>query len=294
MTEKVGFIGLGVMGAPMARNLTKKYDVTVYDVDTAKANTVPKAINAANIAEVGKSSTVILLSLPGSAVKEVVLGDGGLMKNLKRGGVIIDTSTSLPEVSQELALALEKTAGITFLDAPVSGGEKAAVEGTLSIMVGGDEEVFNQNLEVLKTIGTTIVRMGASGMGNVTKLVNNLIVGINFVAVAEGFALGTRSGLDPKTLYEAIRNGWAGSKVLDVSVAAMLPRNFKPGGTVNIHWKDLGYALDLAKKQDVPLPATALAHEIFKAARASGRGQLSQPAIINLWEDLLKIMVKEP
>jgi len=129
-------------------------------------------------------------------------------------------------------------------------------------------------------------------MGNVTKLVNNLIVGINFVAIAEGFALGTKSGLDPKVLYEAIRNGWAGSKVLDVSADAILTRNFKPGGTVNIHWKDLGYALQLAKEQDVPLPATALAHEIFKTARASGRGQLSQPSIINLWEDLLKIVVK--
>jgi 2-hydroxy-3-oxopropionate reductase len=292
MSEKVGFIGLGVMGAPMARNLTNKYDVIVYDMDATKVGSVPKVVWAANIAEVGQSATIVLLSLPGSAVKDVVLGEGGLMKNMPRGSVIIDTSTSSPEVSQELALTLEKTAGIAFLDAPVSGGEKAAIEGTLSIMVGGKQEVFDHNLEVLKTIGTTIVRMGKSGMGNVTKLVNNLIVGITFVAVAEGFALGTKSGLDPKVLYEAIRNGWAGSKVLEVSAAAILPRNFKPGGTVNIHWKDLGYALQLAKEQDVPLPATALAHEIFKTARVSGRGQLSQPSIINLWEDLLKIEVK--
>ena len=292
MPKKVGFIGLGVMGAPMARNLTLKYEVFVYDLDTAKAGSVPKAVQAASIAEIGRSASVVLLSLPGSVVKDVVLGEGGLVKNMARGGVIIDTSTSSPEISQELYRTLEKTAGIDFLDAPVSGGEKAAIEGTLSIMVGGKEEVFKQNLEVMQAVGTTVVRMGESGMGDVTKLVNNLIVGITFVAVAEGFALGTKSGLDPKVLYEAIRNGWAGSKVLDVSAAAILPRNFKPGGTVNIHWKDLGYALHLAKEQDVPLPATALAHEIFKTARASGRGELSQPSIINLWEDLLKIEVK--
>jgi 2-hydroxy-3-oxopropionate reductase len=133
--------------------------------------------------------------------------------------------------------------------------------------------------------------MGESGMGGVAKLVNNLIVGITFVAVAEGFALGVKSGLNPNTLYEAIRNGWAGSKVLDVSAEAMLGRNFKPGGTVDIHWKDLGYALTLAREKDVPVPAAALTHEIFKAARASGRGQLSQPAIVQMWERLLGIEV---
>jgi 2-hydroxy-3-oxopropionate reductase len=292
MAQKVGFIGLGVMGAPMARKLAGKYDVIVYDMDPVKTGAVPGTVKAAGVSEVGRATSVVLLSLPGVAVRDVVLGENGLMKNMKKGGVIIDTSTSLPEVSQELEKTLEKTAGISFLDAPVSGGEKAAVDGTLSIMVGGREDVFKKNLEVLQSIGTTIVRMGGSGMGNVTKLVNNLIVGITFVAVAEGFALGTKSGLDPKVLYEAIRNGWAGSKVLDVSAAAILPRDFKPGGTVNIHWKDLGYALQLAEKEDVPVPATALAHEIFKTARASGRGLLSQPSIINLWEDLLKIEVK--
>jgi 2-hydroxy-3-oxopropionate reductase len=293
MSDKIGFVGLGVMGAPMARNLTSKYDVIVFDIDNAKMGSVPKARKAENIAEVGNSSETVLLSLPSSdIVKEVVLGNGGLMRNMRRGSTIIDASTTLPDVTQGISHTL-KEAGIFFLDAPVSGGEKAAIEGTLSVMVGGEEEAFEKSLEILHTIGTSVVRMGESGMGEITKLVNNLIVGITFVAVAEGFALGTKSGLNPKVLYEAIRNGWAGSKVLDVSAEAILPRNFKPGGTVNIHWKDLGYALELARKNDVPVPATALAHEIFKAARASGIGQLSQPAIVNLWEDLLKIVVKE-
>lgn len=288
---KAGYIGLGVMGAPMARNLSLKYDVTVFDINAERMLLVPKAEKAASIAEAGKSSEVIFLSLPDSdTVREVVLGADGLIRHMGKGSLIIDTSTTSPSVLKEMARTLE-TEGIDFLDAPVSGGEKAAVEGTLSLMVGGKEEVFNRSLEILQTIGSSVVRVGESGMGEVAKLVNNLIVGITFVAVAEGFTLGVKSGLNPETLYEAIRGGWAQSKVLDVSAEAMLTGNFKPGGTVNIHWKDLAYALTLAREEDVPLPATALTHEIFKAARASGRGKLAQPAIVNLWEDLLDIRI---
>ncbi len=291
MTEKIGFIGLGVMGAPMARHLAAKYDLTVYDIESAKRKGVPRATPAENIAGVAQSSTVIFLSLPGSEiVREVILGNGGLKNNLKPGNIIIDTSTTAPTISQEIASVLDQS-GISFLDAPVSGGEKAASEGTLSVMVGGKPEVFGRCQEYLETIGSSVILMGNTGMGGVAKLVNNLIVGITFVAVAEGFALGTKSGLDPKLLYQAIRGGWAGSKVLEVSAEAMQARNFKPGGTVDIHWKDLGYALTLARDKDVPVPATALAHEIFKVARAAGKGRLAQPAIVQLWERLLNIEI---
>jgi len=293
MADTVGFIGLGVMGAPMARHIADHYETVVFDTNAARMPLVPKAKAAKNVAEVGRQATTVLLSLPGSeVVREVTLGPGGLADSMTRGSTIIDASTTAPNVSQEIAAALERR-GIAFLDAPVSGGEKAAIEGTLSIMVGGREEVFEDALPVLRTLGTSVVRVGGSGMGGVAKLVNNMIVGITFAAVAEGFALGTRCGLEPKVLYEAIRGGWAGSRVLEVSVPAMLARDFRPGGTVDIHWKDLGYALALARDNDVPVPVTALTHEVFKAARASGRGQLSQPAIINLWEELLKIEVKE-
>jgi 2-hydroxy-3-oxopropionate reductase len=291
MDERIGFIGLGVMGAPMARHLAVKYGVTVYDIDSNKMGTVTGTKKAVDIAGLARDSTIVFLSLPGSEiVKEVVLGKNGLKANLKPGSVVIDTSTTSPTVSQEIAASLSEV-NITFLDAPVSGGEKSAIDSTLSVMVGGKEETFDRCLDVLKTIGTSVVLMGETGMGGVTKLVNNLIVGITFVAVAEGFALGTKSGLDPKLLYKAIRGGWASSKVLDVSAETILSRDFKPGGTVDIHWKDLGYALTLARDKDVPVPATALAHEIFKAARASGRGKLSQPAIVQLWENLLNIEV---
>jgi 2-hydroxy-3-oxopropionate reductase len=291
MTETIGFIGLGVMGAPMARRLASKYDLTVYDVDLVKTGAIAGANHAESIAGVARRATVVFLSLPGSeSVRDVILGEGGLKTNLERGSVIIDTSTTLPTTSQEIARSLQGS-GIGFLDAPVSGGEKAAIDGTLSVMVGGADETFQRCRAVLGAIGTNVVRLGDNGMGGVAKLVNNLIVGVTFVAVAEGFALGTKSGLDPSVLYEAIRHGWAGSRVLDVSAEAMLERNFRPGGSVDIHWKDLGYALALAREMDVPVPAAAIAHEIFKTARAAGKGRLSQPAIVQLWEELLKIEV---
>jgi len=294
--KRIGFIGLGVMGGPMAQHLiTKHGNVAVFDMDACKMHRFSPldADLARSIAEAGTAADVVFLSLPGSqVVNEVVLGDGGLASTMSAGGVIVDTSTTEPAVTKGMAKALAAK-GISLLDAPVSGGEKAAIEGTLSIMVGGDERVFADNLELLNTMGTA-VRVGETGSGQTAKLVNNMIVGATFAIVAESFALGVKSGLDPETLYQAIRSGWAGSRVLDVAAPAMLGRNFKPGGTVNIHCKDLGYALSLAKEQDVPLPVTALVHEIFKAARAAGRGGMSQPAIVTLWESLLGVEVKSP
>jgi 2-hydroxy-3-oxopropionate reductase len=291
MARTVGFAGLGVMGGHMARKVAAKFDLVVFDVDASRMQGFPAA--AANLSELGRRAGVVLLSLPtSSVVRTAVLGKGGLAENLARGSVVVDMSTTEPAVIHEIARALDER-GISLLDAPVSGGEKGAAEGTLSFMVGGKQEVFDECRAIFQTMGSSIVRVGESGMGQVAKLVNNLIVGITFAAVAEGFVLGTRSGLKPEVLYEAIRNGWAGSKVLDVSVPAMLARDFRPGGTVDIHWKDLGYALAQAKETDVPVPVTALVHEIFKAARASGKGKLSQPSIVQLWERLLGIEVKK-
>jgi 2-hydroxy-3-oxopropionate reductase len=294
MAKTVGFIGLGVMGAPMARNLSRVCaELVVYDVDAAKTDRlVGGNIKAGGgAAEVGERADVVFLSLPNSAiVKEVALGEKGLARSMRAGTVVIDTSTTEPAVSVEIGEAL-KPKGIGFLDAPVSGGEKGAIDGSLSIMVGGDQGVFDECLELLRAMGSSVVRVGECGMGEVAKMVNQMIVGAYFAIVAEGFALGAKSGLDPKVLYEAIRGGWAQSKILDVSAAAYFERNFKPGGTVNIHWKDLAYALTLAREQDVPTPVTALVHEIFKAARADGKGGLSQPAIVTLWEELLGVDV---
>ncbi len=326
MPDAVGFIGLGVMGAPMARNVRKAFErVVVYDLDRERVELFsPEEFGrAGSCREVAEQCRLVLLSLPGSAaVESVVLGPDGLAEVLPEGGVVIDTGTTEPAVSRRLAERLRES-GRAFLDAPVSGGEKAAIAGTLSFMVGGDAEVFEECLPLLRTMGASVVRIGASGAGSVAKLVNNLIVGAEFAAiaagvpfgtpgttnllrialpppatqpacaqaVAEGFVLAARSGLDPSVLYEAIRGGWAQSKVLDVSAEALLSRDFQPGGSVDIHWKDLGYALSLAKDVDVPTPVTAIVHEVFKAARAGGLGALAQPAIVMLWEELLGLRV---
>ena len=292
MEKSIGFIGLGVMGAPMAQNLSAKHPVVGFDTDGARYEKAPGVAIAEGLRDVAERAYFVFLSLPSSEiVREVAIGAGGLVSLLKKGSVVIDTSTTEPCVSQEISGGLGER-GILFLDAPVSGGEKAAIDGSLSFMVGGPQRVFDECKPLLECMGTSIVRVGDTGMGEVAKLVNNLIVGITFAAVAEGFSLGTKAGIDPSTLYQAIKGGWAGSKVLDVAVPDTLSREFKPGGTVDIHWKDLGYALSLSREQDVPTPFAALAHETFKAARASGKGKLSQPAIIQLWESLLGIQVK--
>jgi len=296
----IGFIGLGVMGAPMAHNVSRKYDVLVYDVNPERVDLTLASgsagegslMAAESVAAVGAAADIVLLSLPGSlVVREVILGGDGLIAHMKPGTVVIDTSTTEPGVIQEAAERLA-SAGIEMLDAPVSGGEGGAIAASLSIMVGGQEATFERCRDVLATMGSTLVHVGPIGMGEVAKLINNLIVGATFAVVAEGFALGVQSGLDPVVLYAAIRNGWAQSKVLDVAADAMLQQDYAPGGTVDIHWKDLNYALSLARAQDVPTPMTAMTFEIFKAARAAGKGGFAQPAVVQLWEQLLGMEIK--
>jgi 2-hydroxy-3-oxopropionate reductase len=287
MAETLGFIGLGVMGGHMARHLSEDRAVIVYDIDPAKIAAVDRASPAANVREVGEQAEVVLLSLPNTElVRQVVLGDDGLLSVLKAGSVVIDTSTTEPTASQAIAEAL-KAEGIDFMDAPVSGGESAAREARLSIMAGGDEAVFERYRPILEIIGASVVRVGDVGMGGVTKLVNNMIVAATFVVIAEGFALGKANGIDPKVLYEAIKDGWAGSTVLDVAAPGIIERNFEPGGTINLLFKDIGYALSLARTHNCPVPMTAAADEIFKAARASGRGGRAQQVIIELWESVM-------
>jgi 2-hydroxy-3-oxopropionate reductase len=295
MAETIGFIGLGVMGSAMARNLARKFPgIKAYDADKKKIKAVcgDTITAAAGVEEVGAGCGVVFLSLPGSAVvKAVVLGPDGLSSHMSRGALIIDTGTTEARTEIEIEAAL-KEKGINFLDAPVSGGEKAAIEGTLSFMVGGDEKVFRNAKKYMAAMGASVVRTGGISMGQAAKCVNQIIVGATFSAIAESFALGTKAGLDPRVLYDAIKGGWAGSKLLDVAAKDMFSRQFKPGGTVDIHWKDLGYCLSAAQDLDAFTPITALVYEFFKAARAHGDGKKSQPAIVRLWEKLLKIEVK--
>lgn len=291
---KIGFAGLGIMGGHMARHLAANHEIVVFDVDGARIDAVVDASEstagtrgAASIAELGEACDVVLMSLPTSAIVEAVaIGDGGLAGSMAGGSLVVDTSTTEPTVTARVAAALAER-GIGFIDAPVSGGEGGAKAASLSIMAGGPEDLVERARPVLEVIGSSVVRVGDVGAGEVAKLVNNMIVGSTFAVIAESFALGKTMGLDPKVLYEAIRGGWAGSAVLDVAAPGIAERNFTPGGSVDVLFKDIGYALSLAREKNVPTPMTALVDEIFKAARASGRGPKAQQVIIQLWEELL-------
>jgi 2-hydroxy-3-oxopropionate reductase len=291
---KIGFIGLGIMGGHMARHLAAAHELVVFDVQAEKAAAVvdapeskPGTRAAATVGELGGACNTVLLSLPSSEIVErVVTGPDGLVSTLPEGALVVDTSTTEPTVTRRVAKALAE-ARVDFIDAPVSGGEGGAKAASLSIMVGGPHELFERARPILETIGGSVVRVGDVGAGEVAKLVNNMIVGSTFAVIAESFALGKQMGLDPKTLYEAIRGGWAASAVLDVAAPGIAERNFTPGGSVDVLFKDIGYALSLARSGNVPTPMTALVDEIFKAARASGRGPQAQQVIIQLWEELL-------
>ena len=296
MKDTVGFIGLGVMGLPMAGNLAKKYPgLRVFDVDPSRIKILQSEAQvqpAGNISELGRLCSIVFLSLPNSEiVKKVVTGEGGLVSAMKAGGVIADMSTTDTSVVVDLEKRA-KEVSVGFLDTPVSGGEKAAIAGTLSIMAGGDEEALSRCRDYLLTIGTSVVRLGGIGSGQVAKCVNQMIVAATFASAAEAFALGAKKGLDIKTLYDAIKGGWAGSKVLDVAANDILTQEFKPGGTIEMILKDITYTLNLTREEDFPAPVTAHVYEIFKAGKAAGNGKKSHTAIIKLWENVLGIKVR--
>jgi len=290
----VGFVGLGVMGGPMARNLIKAgYPVTGFDTDRVKLDQFVAAGGklAASGAEVGRASKIVCLSLPtGEVVRQVVTGESGLATVMKAGTTIVDCSTTDPKVAQDAAAACA-TRGITFLDAPVSGGEQGAMDATLSIMVGGDAAAFARCKPILAAMSRSVVYLGGSGMGQAAKLINNLIVAAGFAAVCEGWALAVKAGLDPATLHDAIKGGWAGSRVMEETIPRLLDRDFVPGGTVDIMTKDVSYALNMAKALDMPVPVTALVHELFRMAKAQGKGPKAQPVLITLWEEWTGIQV---
>lgn len=290
----VGFLGLGVMGGPMARNLVKAgYTVVGFDTDERRLGkfAAEGGTPAVSVAEAGRGGEMVFLSLPtGDIVREVVMGASGLLTVMKAGTVIVDLSTTEPKVAQDCAAAAASK-GITFLDGPVSGGEQGAVDAALSIMVGGDASAFARVKPLLTCLGKSVVHMGGSGMGQAAKLINNMIVAANFASVCEAWGLAVKMGLDPATLHAAIKGGWAGSRVMEETVPRLLARNFVPGGSVDIMTKDVGYALNMARTANVPVPVTALAHELFRMVKAQGKGGQAQPILIHLWEQWLGITV---
>ena len=291
----IGFIGLGIMGRPMAKNLIKAgYKLVVYDKFADVEDLVSLgAKRASSSREVAMQSNVIITMLPNSPhVKEAVLGKDGVIEGAIKDSILIDMSSIAPAVSREIFNIL-KEKGIEMIDAPVSGGEPKAIEGTLAIMVGGNEKTFNRIKPILEKMGSSITYCGPIGAGNTTKLANQIIVALNIAALSEALVLSTKSGIDPSTVFNAIRGGLAGSAVMEAKIPMILDGNFKPGFRIDLHIKDLQNTLDTAHELNVPIPLTASVMEILQALKSDGLENLDHSAIIRYYEKLAHLEVRK-
>jgi 2-hydroxy-3-oxopropionate reductase len=293
--KKIGFIGLGIMGKPMAMNLIKAgYALTVYDIrrEPVKEVVAAGAKEGKSSKDVSAQSEVVITMLPNSPdVKKAVLGENGVLAGAKAGMILIDMSSIAPLVSKEVAAEAEKK-GVEMLDAPVSGGEPKAKDGTLSIMVGGKKEVFEQVENILKVMGASAILVGDIGSGNTTKLANQIIVALNIAAMSEAMVLATKAGVDPEKVFQAIRGGLAGSTVLNAKMPLVLDGNFKPGFRIELHIKDLSNALDTAHEIGVPVPLTGCVMEIMQALKVDGKGSNDHGGIIQFYEKIAKAEVR--
>ena len=290
---KIGLIGLGIMGKPMAKNLLKAgYDLTVSDLNQASVDEIVAAgAKAATNAEIGETCDVVLTMVPNSPqVKAVMLGEDGVAAHMKPGSVFIDMSSINPVASTEIAAELAKR-GIEMLDAPVSGGEPKAIDGTLSFMVGGKQEVFDQYKDILGAMGASVVRCGDVGAGNTTKLANQIIVACNIQALSEALTLAKMAGVEPQLVFEAIRGGLAGSTVMNAKAPMMIEGNDKPGFKIDLHIKDLNNVLDCAHAVGAPVPMTAEVQEIMQWLHNHEGGQKDHSAIAQYYEYLTGIQI---
>lgn len=294
--KKIGFIGLGIMGKPMAKNLLKAgYELVVFDInqDAVKEVVAAGAKSAPTSKDVASQSEVVITMLPNSPhVKAAVLGENGVLEGAKPGMVLIDMSSIAPLASQEIAAAVAKK-GVEMLDAPVSGGEPKAIDGSLSIMVGGKKELFDRSTELLSKMGKSVVLCGDIGAGNTTKLANQIIVALNIAAVSEAFVLATKAGVDPELVFNAIRGGLAGSTVMEAKAPMIMAGNFKPGFKIDLHIKDLANAIETGHDVGVPLPLTASVMEILQALKVDGKGQNDHSGIAMYYEKLAKVEARK-
>jgi 2-hydroxy-3-oxopropionate reductase len=289
MAQVIGLIGLGIMGRPMARNLLKAgYALVVHSRSRGPVEEIVKAgaTAAASSKDVAAQCDVLITMLPNSPeVEQVVLGAGGVIEGARRGMILVDMSTISPIVSKKVGKALAAK-GVEMLDAPVSGGEKGAVDGALSIMVGGDKAVFDKVLPIFQAMGKTITLLGPLGFGGFTKLANQIIVAVNLTALAEALTLGKKAGLDRELLLTALGGGLANSKCLEQKKANYVSNTYNPGFKIDLHYKDIGLIMESARALGVPLPATAVVQELFSALRVKGKGGLDHSAVITMLEDL--------
>lgn len=295
MAERIGFIGLGIMGKPMARNLVKAgYSLTVYDVvgERMEELVTDRSKGASSSREVAAGSDKIITMLPDSADSEMaILGPGGVLEGAQPGAIVIDMSSIAPLVSQRIARQCAAK-GVEMLDAPVSGGEPGAINARLAIMVGGKQEVFDKCYDLLKTMGSNVVLTGSIGAGGVTKLANQIIVAANIEALSEALVLAQKAGVDPEKVFNAIRGGLAGSAVMEAKGPMMLDRNFRAGFRVRLHQKDLRNVLQTAQELNVPLPVTALLQQMLGALVNDGEAEADHSAILHFVEGLAKVEVR--
>ena len=293
--KKIGFIGLGIMGKPMAKNLLKAgYSLTVYDIVPEKTKEVVEAgaSEGSSSKDVAEKSEIIITMLPNSPeVKDAVLGAGGVLDGAKAGTILIDMSSIAPLASQEIS-SKAKEKGVIMLDAPVSGGEPKAIEGTLAIMVGGPQETFDEVKDILSIMGASVTLVGEIGSGNMTKLANQIIVALNIAAMSEAMVLAAKAGVNPEKVFQAIRGGLAGSTVLDAKMPLVLKGNFKPGFRIELHIKDLANALDTAHGIGVSVPLSAAVMEVMQALKVDGKGVDDHGGIIQFYEKLAKVEVR--
>ena len=286
---KIGFIGLGIMGKPMSKNLIKAGDsLTVYNRHQRVADELVAlgAAKARNAAMVAKCSDVVITMLPNSPqVKEVTFGQHGIAEGAHPGLTLIDMSSIDPTASREIGGQLEKM-GIGMLDAPVSGGEPKAVDGTISVMVGGKKELFDQYYDLLKAMAGSVIYVGNLGSGNVAKLANQIIVALNIAAVSEAFVFAQKMGVSPDLVFKAIRGGLAGSTVMDAKAPMMMDRTFAPGFRIELHVKDLNNALNAAHAVDSPVPLTAFVREILTSLQSDQMEKEDHSSIVKYYEKL--------
>lgn len=291
---KVGFIGLGIMGNPMARNVMKAgYELVVntHDPETVAKFVALGADSAPDAAGVAEKADVIITMLPNSPqVRDVCLGKGGIIETGTEKTVVIDMSSIDPTESQKIAAELSKK-GIELLDCPVSGGEPKAIDGTLSVMCGGRKEIWDQYYDLLKTMAASVVYVGPTGSGNVAKLANQMIVAANIGILAEALTFAKKAGTDPELVYQAIRGGLAGSTVMDAKAPMMLDGNYKPGFRINLHIKDLNNALNASHAINMPVPMTAHMMEVMQELANHGEGACDHSDIIRYYERMTGISI---
>jgi len=294
--KRIGFIGMGTMGKPMAKNLIEAgFALTVYNRTRSKAEEMRDHLGA-EIAdspkEVALNSDVVVSCVTDSAaVEEIALGTDGIIEGAKEGLIYIDCSTISPVTTKRVAEALSER-GVKMLDAPVSGGERGAIEGTLAIMVGGDRETFEECLDIFQGMGKNIVYIGETGMGQICKACNQLIAASTLVGISEGFVLGTKAGIDPNLMLSVLSKGVNRSWYMENVTPEIIKRNFTPGFKLAHHYKDLGIALSAGKSIGSPLLVTSLIHEMMGSLVSDGRGAEDNRSLVKFYEELANTEVK--